>query len=148
MKAFEDWSIEDVKRHSQRIKSQTTNHATQVTKSLIKQSRSKYGNEKVEVAGEKFDSKKEADRYAELERMDRVGLIDKLERQKKYVLQPKFKFLGRTIREVSYVADFVYEENGKLVVEDVKSPITRSNPVYRLKKKMMMYVHNIEIKEV
>ena len=56
--------------------------------------------------------------------------------------------MGHKIREIAYVADFVYEENGAKVVEDVKSPITRKNPIYKLKKKMMMYVHGIEVKEV
>ena len=84
----------------------------------------------------------------ELEQLQKLGLIKNLERQKKYVLQPSFKFAGKTIREIAYIADFVYEENGKQVVEDVKSPITRKNPIYKLKKKMMMYVLGIEIKEV
>lgn len=56
--------------------------------------------------------------------------------------------MGKTIREIAYVADFVYMENGKQVVEDVKSDITRANPVYKIKKKMLMYVHGIEITEV
>lgn len=102
----------------------------------------------MEVNGIKYDSKKEAKRAAELEQLERLGIIKDLERQKKYVLQPSFKFMGKTIREIAYVADFVYLENETLVVEDVKSPITRKNPIYMLKKKMMMYVHGIEIKEV
>ncbi len=118
------------------------------TKPKISQPRSKYGNVKTEVNGVKYDSKKEANRAIELEEQERLGIITHLEKQKKYVLQPSFKFLGKTVREISYVADFVYEENGETIVEDVKSPITRSNPVYKIKKKMMMYVYKIKIREV
>lgn len=144
MRGFSDWTLEDVKRHEQRL-NQKNNEVIQKMNTPL---RNKYHNEKTEVNGIKYDSKKEAKRGSELELQERLGLISNLERQKKYVLQPSFKFLGRTIREISYVADFVYKENGNTVVEDVKSPITRKNPVYRLKKKMMMYVHGIEIKEV
>ena len=143
------WSLEDVIRHNQRIKSQKTiNNIPQKEKSIVGQPRSKYGNQKTEVNGIKYDSKKEAKRAEQLEVQQRLGIISNLERQKKYVLQPSFKFAGHAIREIAYVADFVYTENGELVVEDVKSPITRKNPVYKLKKKMMMYVHGIEVREV
>lgn len=117
-------------------------------KSIVSHSHSKYGNVRTEVNGVKYDSKKEAKRAQELEVQERLGLITNLERQKKFVLQPSFKFMGKTIREIAYVADFVYIENGIQVVEDVKSPATRKNPIYTLKKKMMMYVHDIEVKEV
>jgi len=49
---------------------------------------------------------------------------------------------------VKYVADFVYQENGQLVVEDVKSTMTRNLPVYRLKKHLMKSVHGLEIREI
>lgn len=145
---FSDWSEEDVIRHNQRIKSQTIKNTANETKPKINKPRAKYGNEKVVVDGIKYDSKKESRRAGELEQLEKLGKICKLERQKKYVLQPSFKFNGKTIREISYVADFVFEESGQTIVEDVKSEITRKNPVYRLKKKMMMYVHQIEIREV
>jgi hypothetical protein len=109
---------------------------------------SKYHNIKVEYNGIKYDSKKEKNRAIELEYLERTGIISNLERQVIFELQPKFKFLGKTIRAITYIADFVYIENGVKVVEDVKSPITRKNPVYKLKKKMMLYVYGLEIKEV
>lgn len=139
--------MEDVIRHQQRIKSQTIKNTTQEIKSKIDKPRAKYGNVKTEVNGVVYDSKKEAQRAMELEQLEKAGVIKNLERQKKYVLQPKFMLAGHTVREITYVADFVYEEDGKVVVEDVKGPATRSNPVYKIKKKMMMYVHGIEIKE-
>lgn len=140
--------IGDVIRHNQRIKGQTIKNIPQKEKSIVSQPRSKYGNTKTEVNGVKYDSKKEAKRAEQLETQERLGIITNLERQKKFVLQPSFKFAGHTIREIAYVADFVYKENGEQIVEDVKSPITRKNQVYKLKKKMMMYVHGIEVKEV
>lgn len=141
--------LEDVARHNLRIlMAGRGKNVPKEKEPKINHSRAKYGNTKVEVNGVKYDSKKEAKRAEELERQERLGIISNLEKQKKYVLQPSFKFAGHTIREIAYVADFVYTENGTKVVEDVKSPITRANPVYKIKKKMMMYVHGIEIKEV
>ena len=146
MNAFSEWSLEDVIRHNKRIKeagNKTTPPIVEKPKKV-----SKYRNEKVSVNGVKYDSKKEAKRAEQLETQERLGIISQLSKQVKFVLQPSFKFAGHTIREIAYVADFVYYEKGTQVVEDVKSPITRANPVYKLKKKMMMYVHGIEIKEV
>lgn len=149
MNGFEDWSLEDVKRHNLRVSmaSKGKNMPKEIKLKMDKP-RNKYGNTKVEVNGVKYDSKKEAKKAEELEMQERLGIISNLERQKKFVLQPSFKFAGHTIREIAYVADFVYMENGTQVVLDVKSPITRANPVYKIKKKMMMYVHGIEVKEV
>lgn len=153
-KGFEDWTEEDVIRHNQAIKmgakNQNKGRVDIVSYPGVEKLKkiSKYRNERVVVGGVKYDSKKEAKRAEQLEAEQRIGLITDLEKQKKYVLQPSFKFMGKTIREIAYVADFVYKEHGNLVVEDVKSPITRANPVYKIKKKMMLYVHGIEIKEV
>lgn len=145
---FSEWSEADVIRHNQRIKSQTIKNTTNEVKPKIDKPRAKYGNVKTEVNGVVYDSKKEAQRAIELEQLEKAGVIKNLERQKKYVLQPKFMLAGHTVREITYVADFVYEQDGKIVVEDVKSEITRKNQVYKLKKKLMMYVHHLEITEV
>lgn len=122
----------------------------------------KYNNRKIVVDGIKFDSKKEAKRYQELKVLERAGIIENLQRQVKYVLIPaqyepsdevyvkgkergKQK-KGRLIeRECAYYADFVYTENGKTVVEDTKGVKT---PEYIIKRKLMLYVHNIKIKEM
>jgi hypothetical protein len=52
-------------------------------------------------------------------------------------------------KECSYVADFVYYnlESGKIVVEDTKSEPTRTKD-YRIKKKLMLWVHKIKISEI
>lgn len=116
----------------------------------------KYRNKKVTVNGITYDSKKEAQRHAILKMMERAGRIRELRRQVKYVLIPaqyepdEISARGRTKRgklierECSYVADFVYEENGKTVVEDTKGFRTAD---YIIKRKLLLWVHGIRIKE-
>lgn len=100
--------------------------------------RSKYGNKKVQVDGKIFDSLKEAYRYNELKMLQNHGKIQDLKCQVKFELQPKFKneITGKTEKAITYIADFVYTENGKQVIEDVKGFKT---PVYKLKRKLMAY---------
>lgn len=104
----------------------------------------KYGNKKTTVGDLKFDSKKEARRYEELKVLESMGKITELRRQVKFELVPKQD--GE--KPVRYYADFTYQENGELVVEDVKSPATRENDTYIIKRKLMLHVHNIRIREV
>lgn len=104
------------------------------------QSYSKYRN--IKTGG--CDSRKEAKRGAELDIMQRAGLISNLRRQVKYELIPKQD--GE--RAVHYIADYVYEENGQTVVEDVKSPMTRRLPAYVIKRKLMKWRHAIKVSEV
>ena len=124
--------------------------------------RSKYGNRKViDGNGNKFDSKKEKDRYYELLMMEKAGLIQNLQRQVHFELLPamyenvvielktKFKEERKCVyRATEYIADFTYLQDGQEIVEDVKASIRFQDPVYKLKKKMMYYIHNIKIKEV
>lgn len=108
--------------------------------------RSKYHAKKTEVDGIKFDSKKEASRYLELKRMQDAKLITDLALQTKFKLIPSQKIDGKVVeRECSYKADFTYCENGKLVVEDTKGVKT---PEYIIKRKLMLWVHGIRIREV
>ena len=76
--------------------------------------------------------------------MESKGLIEGLQLQVRYELQPTFKLDNETIRGITYIADFVYTENGKLVVEDCKGFRT---DIYKLKKKMFMYKYGIKIRE-
>ena len=48
-------------------------------------------------------------------------------------------------RACKYIADFVYIENGKQIVEDTKGVKT---PLYVVKRKLMLWVHGIKIREV
>ena len=108
---------------------------------------SKYRAKKTEVDGIVFDSKKEARRYQELKLFEKAGVISDLQRQVKFVLIPVQRINGKVVeRECSYVADFVYlDEAGKKVVEDTKGVKTKD---YIIKRKLMLYVHGIRIKEV
>ena len=103
----------------------------------------KYGNRKVQIDGYTFDSRKEGNRYMELKFLLAAGKIKDLELQKAYELQESFinAFTGKRERPIYYKADFVYYdiERGETVIEDVKSPATRENPVYQLKRKMMAH---------
>lgn len=122
----------------------------------------KYSAKKVKFDGKVFDSRKEAKRYAELRLLERAGQISNLELQKRFELipaqyektnevylrgekkgQPK---RGRCIEQsVVYVADFCYIEKGKQVVEDTKGMKTKD---YIIKRKLMLYIHGIRIREV
>lgn len=108
--------------------------------------RSKYGNRKVTRNGEAFDSAKEARRYGELVLLEKAGHISCLKRQVKYELIPAQRMDGKVAeRACTYVADFVYTENGETVVEDTKGFRTKD---YIIKRKLMLYVHGIRIREV
>lgn len=106
---------------------------------------SKYKNKKSEYKGIKFDSKKEMIRYIVLEDMLNKGEIEDLQLQVPFVLIPPFELNGKKYKGMKYKADFVYVKDGKTIVEDTKGYRT---DVYKIKKKLMAYVHNIEIKEV
>jgi hypothetical protein len=106
---------------------------------------SKYNNTKKIVDGITFHSKKEAERYLELKLLAKSGKITNLRLQPKYQIIPKrIRQDGTTTRAAHYTADFEYMENGKLVVEDVKGFKT---DIYKLKKKLFEFVHNIDILE-
>lgn len=151
---------------------------------------------------EKYDSKKEYDRWLELQMLEKTGEIVNLRRQVEYELIPAHyemifvkdktfkqwivytdsssgnvfdtkkeaiefcKHTGLRQKDIGcitrtepvykqvcieqnavYTADFVYYENGQLVVEDVKSDITRKEADYVLRRKLMLHVHGIRIKE-
>lgn len=106
----------------------------------------KYHNKKVTFDGEVFDSQKEAMRFAELKMLERAGVITELRRQVSFELIPPQKINGRSAeRACCYKADFVYTENGETIVEDVKGFRTKD---YIIKRKLMLYVYGIKIKEV
>lgn len=131
---------------------------------------SKYRSKKVTVDGMTFDSHKEYKRWCELCLLQKAGKITKLERQVKFELIPTQKRtvltgeryvrnnLARGIvagmpktQEVTlekacvYVADFVYREDGRKVVEDTKGVKTEA---YKIKRKLMLWIHGIKIREV
>lgn len=126
---------------------------------------SKYRNKKAVRNGAVFDSGREARRYTELLLLERAGAITDLQKQVEFELipaqfetvptgefykrgalkgKPKMKQVCIE-KSVKYIADFVYQENGKQIVEDAKGFRTEK---YIIKRKLMLYVHGIRIKEV
>lgn len=123
-------------------------------------SKNKYGNNRVFMNGQWFDSQHEADRFFELSMLQRAGQISELETQVPFELIPTQRGpstigkrggvkLGKCLeKSCVYYADFVYKDKeGNQVVEDAKSPATRTE-AYKIKKKLMLYRHGIRIKEV
>lgn len=100
--------------------------------------RSKFGAIKTTIDGVTFDSKKEAARYQDLKLLLKANQISELE------LQPKFRLEVNGVKICTYIADFRYKENGKLVTEDVKGVKT---PAYNLKKKLVKALYGVEIFE-
>lgn len=105
-----------------------------------------------------FDSKKEYYRYCELKMLLQKGEISDLKMQVKYTLIPTQRetdtigkrggvVKGKVIeREVAYYADFVYiDKNGKTIVEDTKGMRTTD---YIIKRKLMLFIHGIRIREL
>lgn len=138
--AGSNWTTDDIKRSA----------VAHLNKHLLqdedpkKKKRSKYNNVKVEFDGKIFDSQKECNRYISLRTLLMAGVITDLQCQVEYLLESEEDKIAY------YVADFVYQvvKTGEVVVEDVKSPATRRMAVYRLKKKLMLAIYKIEIKEV
>lgn len=103
-----------------------------------------------------FDSRKEFNRYRELQMLEAAGRIENLRRQVPFELIPEQRELdilgprggrkpGKLIeRSCKYIADFVYRQDGKTIVEDCKGMRT---PEYKIKRKLMLWRYNIKILE-
>ena len=120
----------------------------------------KYRNKKIVADGITFDSQKEYHRYSELKLLEKAGKITDLRLQVPFELIPPqyeyYKRYGKTgnplkdgkktiEHAVKYIADFVYIENGETIVEDSKGMQTKD---YIIKRKLMLYVHGVRIREV
>jgi len=104
----------------------------------------KYRNKKIQIDMYVFDSIAESRRYKELALLEKAGEIKNLQLQPRFLLQESFKKNGKTYRKIEYIADFMYEDDGKTVVEDVKGVETE---VSKLKKKIFEYKYpNLELK--
>ena len=141
------------------------------------QKESKYHSKKITVGGETFDSSKEYRRFCELKLLQRAGKITDLQRQVKFVLIPTQREpdeigsrggvkKGKVIeQECAYVADFVYKEpvtiettwhsneghSGTKIVHDFETVVEDTKGFrtadYIIKRKLMLYVHGIRIRE-
>ena len=121
----------------------------------------KYNAQKTEIDGIEFPSKHEANRYCELKLLERAGEISDLRLQvdfelipNQYIAEKRYGKNGKELkdkqilleRKVVYRADFVYtDKDGSMVVEDTKGFKTKE---YLIKRKLMLYVHGIQIQEV
>lgn len=101
----------------------------------------KYHNTKTIADGIKFDSKLEAERYAQLKILERAGVIRDLELQPSFELLPSFRKNGKTWRKTVYKADFRYilADGDRIIIEDVKGSTEVITDVFRLKQKMFEY---------
>lgn len=110
---------------------------------------SKHKNKKtIRVLGKQkfvFDSLKEAKRFDELILLLKTKKISGLSVQPEFLLCEKQKHNNITYPKVKYVADFKYIENGKTVVEDVKSSHTSRLATYRVKIKWFLSIYGSEL---
>lgn len=106
----------------------------------------KYRNERVSVDGIVFDSKAEAAHYGRLKLARDAGHLT-FERQVPYQFEVEYSANGRTVKKkMRYVADFVVTwKGGRVEVQDVKGVLTKE---YKLKKKLMLALYGIEIREI
>lgn len=133
--------------------------------------KNKLNNRSITIDGITFQSTREGNRYCELKLMQKAGIISDLELQKCYELipahyetvetgeyykrgekkgQPKTKQVCIE-QSVAYNADFVYKQDGKTIVEDAKGFKDSSSSTYAkfvIKRKLMLWVHGIRIREV
>ena len=123
--------------------------------------RPKYGNNKIKNAFGTYDSELEWSRHLFLSNRQKEGEISGLRRQVEYLLIPaqygtEIRHLKTKDKEVrvllerpcSYIADFVYERNGKTIVEDCKGAKAIITETAKIKKKLLLWVHGIELRYI
>ena len=113
----------------------------------------KYNAKKTPVDGMVFDSKKEAERYIVLKALEKRGDIHNLRCQVKYTLTPTIRDKdGKLIEKTwTYTADFVYEKDGKEIIEDVKGYRNSASAAYRCfrhAKCVLMHFYEKEVIEI
>lgn len=83
------------------------------------------------------DSKKEYRRALYLKQLEKEGKIFNLLEQQVFVLQDRIMDGKKVLeRAIKFIPDFVYQENGEIIVEDVKSAITKKKESYIIKRKL------------
>lgn len=105
----------------------------------------KYKALKTKIDDIVFDSALEAKRYKQLKLLEDAGVIKNLILQPKFRLMDGFKYNGKTIRAIDYIADFMYEEDEKRIVEDVKGIRTKD---YIIKSKLFIKKYILELEYV
>lgn len=93
------------------------------------------------IDGVKFDSKAEGRRYQELCLLEQADEIHHLKCHPRFELFNTFKNVaGKTVRGAHYTADFQYYEGMDCIVEDVKSPASRTQ-VYQLRVRLFQWTY-------
>ena len=82
-----------------------------------------------------LDSKKEAKRFDELILLAKQGIIKNLTLQPEFEIIPTVKWNKKTLCKIKYIADFKYEKDGKIIIEDVKGFKT---DIYNIKKRLFL----------
>lgn len=131
-RGFENFTATDVANLSKRL--------------TVKAKPSKYHAQKTTVDGIVFDSKRESERYLELKALEKAGEIAHLVLQPVFMLYAPGVDFGTSVQLGRYIADFSYEGEDGLVVEDVKGMATL--PLYRWKKKHVEAQYGIQVVEV
>lgn len=100
----------------------------------------KFHAQKTVVDNITFDSKHESRDYIRYKQMEKTGIIQDLQRQVKFELQPAFvNNKGENVRAITYLADFTFIRDGVKYAVDSKSEITKKDKTYRIKRKMFEY---------
>jgi len=107
----------------------------------------RYRNEPVIVDGVRYASKKQYTRWCQLQMLEKAGKVSNLRREVPFVIAPAVTINGRNKPPLRYYADAVYVENGREVVEDTKSPVTRKDSLYRAKIHLLKAVLGIDVFE-
>lgn len=101
----------------------------------------KYHNKKINSPDGTFDSKYEYEEWCRLKLLERGGVIRNLMRQVPYILIPTIRTTAGTLKQITYYADFVYEENDANVIYEVKGFKTKE---YLIKKRLLIQQYVID----
>lgn len=107
--------------------------------SVSTEKKNKYGAIKTEVDGMIFDSKKESAEWVKFCRMEAAGMISNLKRQ------TSLDFYVKGKKMFTYKPDMEYDAPDGHHYVDVKSSATATNPIFRLKRKIIEAEYDIKI---
>lgn len=104
----------------------------------------KYNNRRTALDGLIFDSRREAQHYRGLKALEARGEVSDIQ------CQVPFRLSVNGTHVCAWIADFTWVDprSGEFHAVDVKSPFTRTLPVYRLKAKLFKAVMGFSIEEV
>lgn len=142
-------SVEEYQETQDRLKGLPASQPAIIGNRVEKKKPSKHRNVRVRIDSINFASKVEGRRYQQLKFLEDQGLISDLRCQVSFELAPAVHLAGRHRMSppLRYFADFVYEQGGKVIVEDVKGQ-EKVTEGFRIKRHLMATVHGINIVEI